>query len=241
MFRLAIRQKRRTDYGEGASESSDGSDLSGDISGDLSGDLESARPSLRPAGLPSVITPRLSSPETLRQEADEFLTDCYTELGLRAELPERRRAVAAAIDADGTYDHTFAELEYGVRVAWRNSARCIGRLYWRSLKLRDRRQAATPVRIAAECVSHLRAATNGGRIRPVVTVFAPDRPGSPGPRIHNEQLIRYAGYRVPDGESAERGLARVGAGRSRGRRCAGRPRRRGRAAGMEVLRPGVGR
>ena len=56
---------------------------------------------------------------------------------------------------------------------WHNSSRCIGRLYWRSL----------------------RVATNRGRVRPTLTVFAPSAPERPGPRIWNEQLIRYAGYR----------------------------------------------
>ncbi len=32
-----------------------------------------------------------------------------------------------------------------------------------------------------------------------MTVFAPDDPGKPGPRIHNEQLERYADYRRDDG------------------------------------------
>ena len=31
-------------------------------------------------------------------------------------------------------------------------------------------------------------------------VFAPDGPGHPGPRIHNDQLVRYAGHRMPSGE-----------------------------------------
>jgi nitric-oxide synthase, bacterial len=150
-----------------------------------------------PPGSPGPTSP--TSLADLSEEADRFLHQCYTELGRTAELPGRRRAVAAAIRADGTYDHTFAELEHGARVAWRNSSRCIGRLYWQSLKLRDRRDADRPVRIAAECVAHLREATNGGRIRPTITVFAPDRPGRPAPRIRNEQLIRYAGYRVEDG------------------------------------------
>ena len=48
--------------------------------------------------------------------------------------------------------------------------------------------------IAAECMTHLREATNGGRIRPMITVFAPDAPGRPGPRILNSQLIGYAGH-----------------------------------------------
>ncbi|WP_243773387.1 nitric oxide synthase oxygenase [Actinomadura barringtoniae] len=103
------------------------------------------------------------------------------------------------IRATGTYVHTEEELTFGARVAWRNSSRCIGRLYWRSLRVRDRRHLSTAEELAAECVEHLTEATAGGRIRPVATVFAPDRPGEPGPRIWNDQLIRYAGYRRRDG------------------------------------------
>jgi nitric-oxide synthase, bacterial len=84
-------------------------------------------------------------------------------------------------------------------VAWRNSNRCIGRLYWRSLRVRDRRHVTDAEEVAAEAVLHLREATNGGRVRPTVTVFAASTPGREGPLIWNDQLIRYAGYRRPDG------------------------------------------
>ncbi|HEX9031118.1 MAG TPA: nitric oxide synthase oxygenase, partial [Streptosporangiaceae bacterium] len=53
--------------------------------------------------------------------------------------------------------------------------------------------------VAAEAITHLREATNGGRIRPVITVFAPDLPGRPGPRILSQQLVSYAGYQSADG------------------------------------------
>ncbi|KDN18122.1 nitric oxide synthase oxygenase [Amycolatopsis rifamycinica] len=119
------------------------------------------------------------------------------EAGERFE--DRLARVRAEILETGTYRHTPAELAYGARVAWRNSARCIGRLYWRSLRIGDRRRVTGPAAIAGECVAHLRQATRGGRIRPTITVFAPDTPDAPGPRIHNEQLIRYAGYRLEDG------------------------------------------
>jgi len=123
----------------------------------------------------------------------------------RRECPEagdpgpRLREIRREIEMTGSYQHTQAELVFGARVAWRNSCRCIGRLYWQSLQVRDRREVGTAPDIAAECALHLRAATNGGRIRPTITVFAPDTPASPGPRIWNEQLVRYAGYQRPDG------------------------------------------
>jgi nitric-oxide synthase, bacterial len=88
---------------------------------------------------------------------------------------------------------------FGARAAWRNSSRCIGRLYWRSLRVRDRRHITAAEQVAAESFAHLREATNGGRVRPTLTVFAPTTPDRPGPRIWNEQLIRYAGYRRSDG------------------------------------------
>ncbi|WP_425604847.1 nitric oxide synthase oxygenase [Actinomycetospora termitidis] len=111
-------------------------------------------------------------------------------------LAERIAAVRDEIERTGTYVHTAAELAFGARVAWRSSARCIGRLYWRSLHLRDRRHVTAPDEVAAECVGHLDEATRRGRIRSTITIFAPDTPTAPGPRIWNEQLIRYAGYRT---------------------------------------------
>jgi nitric-oxide synthase, bacterial len=111
----------------------------------------------------------------------------------------RLRQVRREIEASGTYRHTPAELEFGARVAWRNSSRCIGRLYWRSLRVRDRREVTTAPDIATESAAHLREATNGGRIRPVITVFAPDAPGRPGPRILNSQLTGYAGHQADSG------------------------------------------
>jgi nitric-oxide synthase len=131
--------------------------------------------------------------ECLFVSADRFITLFHSEN--RAGAPDRRlRHVRREIEATGTYRHTAAELEFGARIAWRNSARCIGRLYWRSLRVRDRREVTAASDVAAESVIHLREATNGGRIRPMITVFAPDAPGRPGPQILNPQLVQYAGY-----------------------------------------------
>jgi nitric-oxide synthase, bacterial len=139
-----------------------------------------------------------SAPESLLASAEQFITLFYSENDLGP--PERRIwQVRREIEASGTYWHTPAELAFGARVAWRNSSRCIGRLYWRSLRVRDRREVTAAPEVAAESVTHLRQATNGGRIRPVITVFAPDTPEGPGPRIVSSQLVRYAGYEIIDG------------------------------------------
>ncbi|WP_327358980.1 nitric oxide synthase oxygenase [Streptomyces sp. NBC_01304] len=134
------------------------------------------------------------------QEAVEFIALHHREELDGADPAHRTEVIRAEIDATGTYRHTAEELTFGARVAWRNANRCIGRLYWRSLRVRDRRQVTRGADIAAESADHLReAAGRDGRIRPLITVFAPDEPGRPGPRIWNEQLIRYAGYEAPDG------------------------------------------
>jgi nitric-oxide synthase, bacterial len=134
----------------------------------------------------------------LLASAERFIRQFHDEN--RAGPPEQRlRQVRREIEATGTYRHTPAELTFGARVAWRNSAKCIGRLYWHSLRVRDRREVTAASDIAAESVMHLREATNGGKIRPVITVFAPDAPGRPGPRILNSELVRYAGHRTADG------------------------------------------
>jgi len=132
-------------------------------------------------------------------EAAQFLEFCYAEIGKGSFLAARLEQARGQIARYGTYQHTAEELEFGARVAWRNANRCIGRLYWNSLRIRDRRHVSTPEGIAAECAAHLREAGNHGRIRPVITIFAPDTPRRRGPRIHNEQLIRYAGHLRADG------------------------------------------
>lgn len=137
-------------------------------------------------------------PERLMDSAEQFLTLFYQENNLGS--PDRRiRQVRHEIEFSGSYWHTPAELTFGARVAWRNSSRCIGRLYWHSLRVRDRREISSAADIAAESVTHLRTATNDGRIRPLITVFAPDAPGKPGPRIISSQLVRYAGYDLVGG------------------------------------------
>jgi nitric-oxide synthase len=150
---------------------------------------------------PALVEHRIAPPATEIDiaEVEEFIRlhhEEHTDLG---PVEDRLAEVHAEIAATGTYRHTTTELTFGARVAWRNSSRCIGRLYWRSLKVRDLRDLRDPQEVADECVEHLRIATNSGKVRPVMTVFAPDEPGQPGPRIRNEQLIRYAAYRGPDG------------------------------------------
>ncbi len=131
--------------------------------------------------------------------ATAFMEQFHAENEPTMPLRRRLRQVRMEIERTGTYTQTEAEVVFGARVAWRNAAKCIGRLYWSGLRVRDRRNVCAPFDVAAECVAHLREATREGGIRPTVTIFAPDRPERPGPRIWNDQLVRYAGHRLPNG------------------------------------------
>ncbi|MEV0395423.1 nitric oxide synthase oxygenase [Polymorphospora rubra] len=153
-----------------------------------------------PSRRPSRTTPLpdLPAPAAV-EEAEAFIRQYHAETPALGPPTDRLAEVRRQIAETGTYEQTGEELRFGARVAWRNSDACIGRLYWRSLQVRDHRTASTGRDVVLACVDHLRAATNGGRIRPVITVFPADRPGQPGPRIISDQLIRYAGHREPDG------------------------------------------
>ncbi|WP_326597996.1 nitric oxide synthase oxygenase [Streptomyces sp. NBC_01803] len=133
-------------------------------------------------------------------EAEEFIRLFHSEHPNQpVPLSMRLRQVREHLETYGTYRHTRAELDFGARVAWRNSSRCIGRLYWQSLRVIDRRNAVTPDDIHANLCDHLRMATNDGRVRPMISIFAPATPYRAAPLVWNSQLVRYAGYRAEDG------------------------------------------
>ncbi|MCZ0755639.1 nitric oxide synthase oxygenase [Anoxybacillus sp. J5B_2022] len=129
--------------------------------------------------------------QPLWNEAETFIRTCYQELGKSGIDTERRLAeIEREIVRTGTYTHTYEELEHGAKMAWRNSNRCIGRLFWQMLHVFDARDAETEEEVAEQLFRHIAFATNGGKIRPAITVFKPDGEV----RIWNHQLIRYAGY-----------------------------------------------
>jgi len=65
----------------------------------------------------------------LLKKAHSFLTTAYRELDKTEMLSERLDAVEQEISLSGTWSPTTEELTHGARMAWRNSNRCIGRLY----------------------------------------------------------------------------------------------------------------
>ena len=130
-----------------------------------------------------------------KQEALDFLALCHNELGWdQAKLSIRQTAARDAFDDNQPWQPSFEELEHGARVAWRNNARCIGRLFWSSLEIRDKRNLREPEAVAADLIEHIRHTTNGGKIKPLVSIYAPEDQHGPSLRIWNHQLFGYAGY-----------------------------------------------
>lgn len=144
---------------------------------------------LRSAGADPTVDPRA---------AEHFVRMFHDGHPAAGPAGPRLAAVRASIAETGTYRHTADELAYGARVALRDSGWCTSGVPWRQLKVRDLRGLRNAGAVAAECVAHLKLAYADGAVKPLISVFAPDTPGTPGPRIWNDQLVRYAGHRVGD-------------------------------------------
>ncbi len=135
----------------------------------------------------------------LWEEAQQFITDCYQELEKSTTDIENRLAqIKQEIEERNVYEHTYEELVFGAKVAWRNSNRCIGRLFWQSLHVLDERHLSTEDEIFDALHRHLQYASNGGKILPTITIFRPSQPDQPDIRLWNHQLLRYAGYKEGD-------------------------------------------
>ena len=149
-----------------------------------------------PAGDP--VTVKAKAPSEV--EATQFLTQFHHEMRPANPLSDRIEAVRAEIADTGTWTQTLDELGFAARLAWRNAERCVGRLYWNGLHLRDCRHLTRAAEVAAALFDHLRFAYHGGDLRPAISVFAPGTPERPGPRLWNPQLLRYAGIRLRTGK-----------------------------------------
>jgi nitric-oxide synthase, bacterial len=128
---------------------------------------------------------------SLFEQAHEFLQQYYSESNLSG-LEKRLDQVQVEILQTGTYRLTEKELSFGAKLAWRNSNRCMGRLFWKTL--------SSAAEVFADALAHLKSATQGGKIRSTLSVYATADEGTLGFRILNKQLIRFAGYTLPNGE-----------------------------------------
>nr|3EJ8_A Chain A, Nitric oxide synthase, inducible [Homo sapiens]3EJ8_B Chain B, Nitric oxide synthase, inducible [Homo sapiens]3EJ8_C Chain C, Nitric oxide synthase, inducible [Homo sapiens]3EJ8_D Chain D, Nitric oxide synthase, inducible [Homo sapiens] len=140
-------------------------------------------------------------PDELLPQAIEFVNQYYGSFK-EAKIEEhlaRVEAVTKEIETTGTYQLTGDELIFATKQAWRNAPRCIGRIQWSNLQVFDARSCSTAREMFEHICRHVRYSTNNGNIRSAITVFPQRSDGKHDFRVWNAQLIRYAGYQMPDG------------------------------------------
>lgn len=148
---------------------------------------------------PAYATLEVGAANSRVDEAEAFLRQLYTDKGIPQAFDARWQEVKEQFTREGTYAQTYDELAYGMKLCWRNSVRCVGRMYWNALQVRDFRHITTARQAFGALMEHIELATNRGNLQPTITVFPPRSPDGACWRIWNPQLIRYAGYRMPGG------------------------------------------
>ncbi|KAB1255507.1 Nitric oxide synthase; brain, partial [Camelus dromedarius] len=118
--------------------------------------------------------------------------------GSKAHM-ERLEEVNKEIETTSTYQLKDTELIYGAKHAWRNASRCVGRIQWSKLQVFDARDCTTAHGMFNYICNHIKYATNKGNLRSAITIFPQRTDGKHDFRVWNSQLIRYAGYKQPDG------------------------------------------
>uniref|UniRef100_A0A3B5AHB3 nitric-oxide synthase (NADPH) n=1 Tax=Stegastes partitus TaxID=144197 RepID=A0A3B5AHB3_9TELE len=137
--------------------------------------------------------------EELLPLATDFIDQYYTSIKRQAHV-DRREEVTKEIEASGTYQLKDTELIYGAKHAWRNAARCVGRIQWSKLQVFDARDCTTAHGMYNYICNHIKYATNKGNLRSAITIFPQRTDNKHDFRVWNSQLIRYAGYKQPDGQ-----------------------------------------
>ena len=110
-------------------------------------------------------------------EAKSFIQTMYKELNYNEKIILKRlNQIETQINLTGTYEHTNEELEYGAKMAWRNSNRCIGRAFWDALTVKDARHIQSEDEFIDAIENHIQFATNDGKIKPCITIFDAQHP-----------------------------------------------------------------
>ncbi|XP_059507248.1 nitric oxide synthase 1-like [Stegostoma tigrinum] len=141
------------------------------------------------------------SKEQLNQRATHFLEQYYTAMkraGTSAHI-QRLVEIQKEVDMTGIYQLTRNELIFGAKLAWRNAARCVGRIQWSRLQLFDARDCNTVEEMFTYICNHIKYSTNKGNIRSAITIFPQRSDGNRDFRVWNSQYIRYAGFTQEDG------------------------------------------
>ncbi|KAM5310894.1 nitric oxide synthase 1 isoform 2-T4 [Glossophaga mutica] len=139
--------------------------------------------------------------EQLFPLAREFIDQYYSSIkrfGSKAHM-ERLEEVNKEIETTSTYQLKDMELIYGAKHAWRNASRCVGRIQWSKLQVFDARDCTTAHGMFNYICNHIKYATNKGNLRSAITIFPQRIDSKHDFRVWNAQLIRYAGYKQPDG------------------------------------------
>eukprot|EP00884_Botryococcus_braunii_P012045 jgi/Botrbrau1/20841/Bobra.0156s0066.1 len=139
--------------------------------------------------------------QSLTREALEFQDMFHKETRRSFAVAQSRKVeITSHIKATGSYWHTKEELVVGARVAWRNAPKCSNRKFWNELEVIDGRDCQTPEDIYRLCLYLIERAMQSCISKSHAVIFKPQTPGTgDGPRIWNSQLLRFAGYRQPDG------------------------------------------
>jgi len=131
----------------------------------------------------------------LLEKAKSYLKLCYHELNKNNLFTSRWNEVQKEIALNGSYELLDFELSYGAKVAWRNSNKCIGRIFWRNMDVFDKRELVDSDSIFDSLFNHIKYSTNGGKVKSTITVFSPDKEI----KIWNPQLLSFAGYQGKKG------------------------------------------
>ncbi|PYH90281.1 nitric-oxide synthase [Aspergillus ellipticus CBS 707.79] len=153
--------------------------------------------------------------DIVREEASGFLwqlwqDDIYTE----SQYNERRAQVTLEIERSAkekivwnqgikrvgktsSWTQTREELRYGLRLAWRNSRKCIMRSRYQELDLCDLRHIHTSVGMVTTLLDAVTKAFNRGQITPTVFVFPPKSVDGNGPMFWNQQVLNFAAVSSP--------------------------------------------
>ncbi|XP_011860822.1 PREDICTED: nitric oxide synthase, salivary gland [Vollenhovia emeryi] len=139
--------------------------------------------------------------EEILLHATDFLEQYFTSIRRLNSDAHRARleSVQREVISTGTYQLTETELVFGAKLAWRNAARCIGRIQWSKLQVFDCRYVTTTSGMFEALCNHIKYSTNKGNIRSAITIFPQRTDGKHDYRVWNTQLINYAGYKNPDG------------------------------------------
>ncbi|MEM9257167.1 MAG: nitric oxide synthase oxygenase [Pseudomonadota bacterium] len=142
---------------------------------------------------------RRLSPGERQEEARAFIKLFFSETSNDQRLMKHRLAeVSRALRKSNHYEHTAEELAFGARVAWRNHSRCIGRRFWSSLEVFDCRGLTEPDDVASRIVQHMKDALGDGKIRSMISVFAPVSADRLPVYVESPQIHQYAGYSLSD-------------------------------------------